>query len=125
MYGEFVKACRAVGITVPIVPGIMCLNSAAGFVKMAAFCKTRVPDELRRRMEAVKESPEEVKAYGIEFGAQMSKRLLELGAPGLHYYSLNLEIVVMGILDNLGLRTQLPPAPPAATTAAAPPAAAN
>jgi len=78
VYGGFVAACRGVGITVPIVPGIMCLNSAGGFVKMAAFCKTRVPSALRSGMDAVKDSAEDTKAYGIAFGTQMSKRLLEL-----------------------------------------------
>jgi len=115
VYGEFVKACRAIGITVPIVPGIMCLNSAGGFVKMASFCKTRVPSQLQTSMDAVKDNAADVKAYGVEFGTQMSKRLLELGAPGLHYYSLNLETVVMGILDNLGLRDAQPPAESPAT----------
>jgi len=103
-YAAFVEDCRAVGITIPIVPGVMCIQSYAGFKKMAAFCKTRVPDELRARMDAIATSPAKVKEFGIEFGAAMSKRLLELGAPGLHYYSLNLETVTMGILEELGLR---------------------
>ena len=109
-YGAFVTACRAKGITVPVVPGIMCLNAYAGFKKMTHFCRTRVPDALAKSMEEVKDDKESVKKFGVTFGAQMSRELEALGAPGLHYYTLNLEIVTMGILEELGLRT-MPKAP--------------
>jgi methylenetetrahydrofolate reductase (NADPH) len=84
-YAAFVTACRAKGINVPVVPGIMCLNSYPGFKKMVEFCKTRVPDALFDMMEKVKDSKEEMKKFGVEFGAEMSRKLLLCGAPGLHY----------------------------------------
>ena len=106
VYLAFVEDCRRVGIMVPVVPGIMCLNSFGGFKKMAAMCKTRVPADLEAKMAAAQESTEAVKKVGIEFGAEMSRALTAGGAPGLHYYTLNLEVVTMGILDELGLRVK-------------------
>merc|ERR1719424_249707 len=92
---------------VPVVPGIMCLNAYGGFCKMTNMCKTRVPADLQKRMDAVQNDKDAVKALGAEFGAEMSEGLLKGGAPGLHYYSLNLEVVVMGILERLGLKNKL------------------
>jgi methylenetetrahydrofolate reductase (NADPH) len=100
---QFVEDCRAWGITVPIVPGLMCINAYAGFVKMAKFCKTRVPETLRARMEAIKDDAAAVKAFGVEFGVEMCRTLLASGHVSvLHFYTLNLEKVVYGVLDALG-----------------------
>lgn len=54
LYFKFVSDCRAIGITAPIVPGIMLIQSFAGFKRMTAFCKSRVPADLLARLEAVK-----------------------------------------------------------------------
>lgn len=103
----FVKDCRAIGITCPIVPGLMCINAYPGFKKMTKFCHTRVPEFLGDKMESIKEDAAAVKAYGIEFGIQMCKKLIDGGAVGLHFYTLNLEKVVYGILDGLGISNNL------------------
>jgi adenosylhomocysteinase len=102
VYESFVKACRGHGINVPIVPGLMCIQAYRGFTRMVGFCKTRVPQELRDKLEAVKDDDAAVKQLGIEEGAKTSRELTAMGAPGLHYYTLNLEKVVMGILDATG-----------------------
>lgn len=100
VYGDFLAACRAAGITVPVIPGVMCLQNFNGFKKMGAFCKTRTPRELEIQMEAAHSVSEEaVRQLGISFGKKMCERLLELGAPGLHFYTLNLEKVTYGILE--------------------------
>lgn len=106
VYHRFVKDCRTLGITVPIVPGLMCINAYAGFVKMTGFCKTRVPVALQERMNALEQAPkEEMQQFGIEYGVQMCKELLagDEPAPVLHFYTLNLENVVYGILEQLEL----------------------
>lgn len=56
VYASFVAACRARGITCPIVPGIMCIQNYGGFKRMTAFCKSRVPASLVEKMEAAKVS---------------------------------------------------------------------
>jgi hypothetical protein len=100
---QFVKDCRTWGINCPVVPGLMCLNAYGGFKKMTKFCKTRVPADLEVKMEALKDaSPDDVKVFGVEFGAQMCKDLIDFGVHALHFYTLNLEKVVYGTLDAIG-----------------------
>ena len=98
----FYKACREKGINVPIIPGIMCINSIAGTYRMAKFCKSALPNELIEAMEQVNQDDSDaVKAFGIEQGIKVSKELLDFGVQGLHYYTLNLEKVVRGIVDGI------------------------
>jgi len=106
VYHQFVKDCRAIGINVPIVPGLMCINAYAGFVKMTGFCKSRVPPALQEKMDALKDDKDAVKQFGIDYGVQMCQELLTGGdepAPVLHFYTLNLEKVVYGVLEQLKL----------------------
>lgn len=102
VFGTFVKDCRKWGIDCPIVPGLMCINAYGGFVKMTKFCKTRVPAELRAKMDSLKDDPDDVKAFGVEFGVQMCHELTEIGVDVLHFYTLNLEKITYGILNGLG-----------------------
>jgi len=106
VYLDFVVACRDYGINVPIVPGIMCLNNFGGLQRMASLCKTRLPAGLMERAKAANTSDDDFKAFGIQEGVAMCKTILAGGAPGLHFYTLNLERVVVGVLVGLGLVTQ-------------------
>jgi hypothetical protein len=100
---QFVHDCRAVGISCPIVPGLMCINAYAGFAKMTRFCKSRVPASLAEKMEEIKHDAEKVKEFGIAYGTQMCQELIDSGLVSvLHFYTLNLEKVVYGVLDGLG-----------------------
>lgn len=110
-YLQFVKDCRSVGITAPILPGIMPIMAYGGFKRMTSFCKTRVPQHILDTVEAIKENDEAVKAYGISLGTMMCQRLLAEGAPGVHMYTLNLDRTAVAILRNTGL---LPAEEPAA-----------
>mmetsp|Transcript_21053 Transcript_21053/g.29280 ORF Transcript_21053/g.29280 Transcript_21053/m.29280 type:complete len:421 (+) Transcript_21053:80-1342(+) len=110
VFKAFVKDCRECGITCPIVPGLMCINAYAGFRKMSKFCKTRVTPALDEALEAIKDDAEAVKKFGVDFGTQMCQELMTTsdnyeGVPVLHFYTLNLEKVVYGIMDQLGLST--------------------
>merc|ERR1712032_95297 len=102
VFGSFVEDCKKWGINCPIVPGLMCINAYGGFCKMTKFCKTRVPTELKAKMDSLKDDPDAVKAFGIEFGIQMCKDLIEIGVDVLHFYTLNLEKITYGILNGLG-----------------------
>lgn len=110
VFEQFQKDCKQWGILCPIIPGLMCINAYAGFVKMAKFCKTRVPVSLQQKMDELNaiddktKSVAAVKAFGIEFGTQMCTQLVEkCNVPVLHFYTLNLEKVVYGILQNMDL----------------------
>jgi methylenetetrahydrofolate reductase (NADPH) len=96
----FVKDCREIGIDVPIVPGIMCVANHHGFKRMTKFCKTRVPESLWNEIIACPDE-ETVKEIGIRWGTEMCQKLLANGISGLHFYTLNLSHVTLGIIDNL------------------------
>jgi len=100
---KFVNDCRQIGITVPIVPGIMPIQNYRGFIRMTQLCKTKVPAEIMDALEPIKDNEEAVRAYGIHLGTEMCKKILAHDIRTLHLYSLNLEKSVLGILQNLGL----------------------
>ncbi|CAN8280126.1 unnamed protein product [Cochlearia groenlandica] len=100
---KFVNDCRQIGINCPIVPGIMPISNYKGFLRMAGFCKTKIPAELTAALEPIKENDEAVKAYGIHFATEMCKKILAHGITSLHLYTLNVDKSAIGILMNLGL----------------------
>lgn len=102
VFGTFVQDCRKWGIICPVVPGLMCINAYLGFCKMTKFCKTRVPTELQTKMDSMKDDAAAIKKFGIEYGIQMCRDLMEIGVGVLHFYTLNLEKVTYGILEGLG-----------------------
>jgi len=108
VYVAFVRACREAGITVPIIPGIMCINTVAGFKRMIAFCHTRVPEALWAGVKALPSDDEEaVRRFGIKFGTQICQELLRAGVPGLHFYTLNLAKVSFWLACSLAWRDRL------------------
>jgi methylenetetrahydrofolate reductase (NADPH) len=74
---QFIADCRAIGINIPIIPGIMMIGNYGGFKRMLGFCKTRVPKDVNDRVESLKDDKEGLKQYGIEFAKEVSLKLLE------------------------------------------------
>eukprot|EP00002_Diphylleia_rotans_P034882 TRINITY_DN753_c0_g1_i5.p1 TRINITY_DN753_c0_g1~~TRINITY_DN753_c0_g1_i5.p1 ORF type:complete len:471 (+),score=95.75 TRINITY_DN753_c0_g1_i5:77-1489(+) len=105
-FTKFVEDCRRIGITCPIIPGIMPIHSYAGFSRMTDFCKTDIPQKIKDELEPIKDDEEAVKEYGIKLCIQMCKELIAFGVPGLHFYTLNLEKSVVSVLEGLGLISQ-------------------
>jgi methylenetetrahydrofolate reductase (NADPH) len=103
LYLKWVQDCREIGISVPIIPGIMPIGTYAGFFRMTSFCKTKIPKALCDGLEAVKDNEDAVKEFGVQVVTDMCRRLLDAGAPGLHLYTLNLEKTSIEILNNLGM----------------------
>src|SRR5690625_2165029 len=81
----------------------MPIHTYAGFKRMTSLCKTIVPDTISESLEHIKTDEEQVKTYGINFGVEMCRKLLDAGIPGLHFYTLNLEKSVTQIMEGLGL----------------------
>jgi methylenetetrahydrofolate reductase (NADPH) len=88
-YYRFVERCRAAGITVPIVPGIMPVLSLKQIQRFTSMCGTSLPATLTRRLEAASEATEIVEAVGIDWALGQIRDLLGHGAPGYHLYILN------------------------------------
>jgi methylenetetrahydrofolate reductase (NADPH) len=89
VYYRFVEKCRARGITVPIVPGIMPVLSLKQIRRFTEMCGASLPETLSKRLEAAGEAPEIVEALGIEWALAQIRDLLAHGAPGYHLYILN------------------------------------
>eukprot|EP00405_Crypthecodinium_cohnii_P010436 CAMPEP_0206442102 /NCGR_PEP_ID=MMETSP0324_2-20121206/13636_1 /ASSEMBLY_ACC=CAM_ASM_000836 /TAXON_ID=2866 /ORGANISM="Crypthecodinium cohnii, Strain Seligo" /LENGTH=816 /DNA_ID=CAMNT_0053909909 /DNA_START=84 /DNA_END=2534 /DNA_ORIENTATION=- len=102
VYLDYLKACKDWGINVPVVAGIMCLNTLGGLERMTELCKTRLPAGLLEGAKAANTGDDAFKAWGVEQGVKLCKACLDGGAPGLHFYTLNLEKVVVGVLKGLG-----------------------
>lgn len=83
--------------------GIMPIMTYGGFKRMTSFCKTAIPADISETLEGIKDNDEAVKAFGIDLGVKMCRRLLEEVTPGIHMYTLNLEQAAVGILEALGL----------------------
>ncbi|CAI7756531.1 unnamed protein product [Closterium sp. NIES-53] len=100
---KFVADCRAMGVSEPIIPGIMPITTYGGFKRMTAFCKTKVPQSILDALEPIKDNEEAVRAYGIQQGTEMCRRILDAGIHTLHMYTLNQDKTTIAILKNLGL----------------------
>jgi methylenetetrahydrofolate reductase (NADPH) len=89
-YWRFVEQARAVGIGVPIVPGVMPVVSAANLRRMAALSPgSRIPAELQRDLDAAGGDGERALEVGVSYATRQCRELLERGAPGIHFYTLN------------------------------------
>ncbi len=88
-YFRFVDEARAAGITVPIVPGIMPALSLDQARKFHAFCGSRIPAELERRLLAADADPEARRKVGVDWAVEQIRELVAKGVPGLHLYVLN------------------------------------
>jgi len=120
LFINFVKAARAKGITVPILPGIMLIGNIRGFRRMTGMCKTRIPAGLDKSLTELEEkySGEEkkeelaaaVKEFGIEFVTGLCKKLIASKvSPGLHFYTLNRSATTIEILKRLGIEPVVQP----------------
>jgi methylenetetrahydrofolate reductase (NADPH) len=104
-YFDFVANARAAGVTVPITPGIMPVTNLAQIERFTQMCGARIPAELKARLERVRDDPARVMATGLEHAIEQCQELLELGAPGLHFYTLNKSAATRTILA--GVRRRL------------------
>jgi methylenetetrahydrofolate reductase (NADPH) len=89
VYLRFVEKCRARGINVPIVPGIMPVLSLKQIQRFTQMCGATLPEKLLKRLEAAGEHTDAVEAVGIDWALTQIRELLAQGAPGYHLYILN------------------------------------
>jgi methylenetetrahydrofolate reductase (NADPH) len=89
IFYRFTDRCRAAGIAIPIVPGIMPALSFKQIQRITSMCGARLPSSLARRMEVAAENPEVVEIIGIDWALSQIRDLLAHGVPGYHLYILN------------------------------------
>ncbi|HEY6203332.1 MAG TPA: methylenetetrahydrofolate reductase [Candidatus Limnocylindria bacterium] len=93
----------ALGVTKPILAGIMPITSLVSVQRMAQLSGYAVPEDIVRRIEAGGDDREEIRRRGIEVATKLCRDLLDLGVPGLHFYTLNFSKATREIYTNLGL----------------------
>jgi len=108
-YYRFVEDLRALGVEVPIVPGIMPVLSAPQIRRFTAMCHSKIPPRLEERLVEVGDDDEAATEMGIEYASEQVRGLLDFGIPGIHFYSLNRSRSVRAIFENCGL-AELQPA---------------
>ena len=102
-YFRFVDACHELGVTVPIVPGIMPIVKFAQLARFSDACGAEIPRWMRKTLESYGDDNESVQAFGLDVVTQLCERLLAGGAPGLHFYTLNQAGASLEIWKRLGL----------------------
>lgn len=102
-YFRFVDECRKMGVTLPIVPGIMPIMKFSQLARFSDACGAEIPRSMRKMLESYGDDNESVQAFGLDVVTQLCERLLAGGAPGLHFYTLNQSAPSLEIWKRLGL----------------------
>ena len=100
-YFYFVDTCEKNGITIPIVPGIMPITQYAQLFRFSEMCGADIPRWMRKRLESFGDDRASIQAFGLDLVSNLCQRLLDGGAPGLHFYTMNQSAPTLAILDNL------------------------
>ncbi len=99
----FLEQCRGLGITVPIIPGIMPISRFTQLARFSDACGAEIPRWIRRKLESMGDDSASVRAFGLDVVTRLCDDLLRGGAPGLHFYTLNQAGAVTTIWQRLGL----------------------
>ncbi len=102
-YFHFIDSCEKLGIDIPIVPGIMPIHNYTQLARFSDACGTEIPRWIRQRLRGYHDDLQGIREFGIEVVTDLCRRLLEQGAPGFHFYTMNQSRSVSTIWTNLGL----------------------
>lgn len=101
-YFKFVEECAKAGISEPIIPGIMPLTNYANLIRFSDSCGADIPRWLRWQLKERSDNMDDLISYGIDIVSELSQKLLDGGAPGLHFYTMNQWQVTGTLCRNLG-----------------------
>jgi len=102
-YFAFVEECEAMGIDVPITPGIMPINRFSQLARFSDACGAEIPRWIRRKLEGFGDDVASIRSFGLDVVTSLCDRLLRGGAPGLHFYTLNQAGPTTTVWQRLGL----------------------
>ncbi len=102
-YFNFVDDCQALGVTLPIVPGIMPISNYTQLARFSSVCGAEIPRWLANKLEAYHDDAASIRAFGLDVVTGLCERLLAGGAPGLHFYTLNQAELTATIWQRLDL----------------------
>ena len=102
-YFNFVEECEAMGVTVPIVPGIMPIGRFSQLARFSDACGAEIPRWIRKKLEGYGDDLDSIREFGLDVVTDMCRRLLEQGAPGIHFYTMNQSARTIDLCKRLGL----------------------
>jgi methylenetetrahydrofolate reductase (NADPH) len=101
-YFRFVDEAYALGVDIPIVPGIMPITNSSGIIRFADNCGAEIPRWMRLRLQSFGDDTASIKAFGLEVITDLCDQLRTAGVPALHFYTMNQSAAVMDICKRLG-----------------------
>lgn len=101
-YLHFVEEVKASGIDIPIIPGIMPIYSFTNLNRFSNICKAEIPRWLKLKLQSLIDDSASIRSLGLDVVTELCYKLLEQGAPGLHFYTLNKAGIVSTICERLG-----------------------
>lgn len=102
-YFHFIEECEAMGIDIPIVPGIMPIGRFSQLARFSDACGAEIPRWIRKKLEGYGDDTDSIRAFGLDVVTGLCDDLLQSGAPGLHFYTLNQAGLTTTIWQRLGL----------------------
>ena len=102
-YFRFVEDVDALGVQVPVVPGIMPIASSSQLMRFSDACGAEIPRWIRLRLQGFGDDTASIKAFGLDVTTDLCEQLRAGGAPGLHFYSMNQSAATLEICSRLGL----------------------
>jgi methylenetetrahydrofolate reductase (NADPH) len=103
-YFQFVERCESLGISIPIVPGIMPIYNYTQLARFSNVCGAEIPRWLSLRLQDYGDDIASLRALGVDVVTSLCEKLLAGGAPGLHFYTMNQSGIISQITNNLGLK---------------------
>lgn len=102
-YFYFVEQVRKAGVTLPVIPGIMPITNSSQLLRFSTMCGADVPRWVRNRLADFGDDRAAIREFGLDVVSQLCQNLLDGGAPGLHFYTLNGAEATMKIVNRLSL----------------------
>ena len=102
-YLRFIDNCQKANISIPVTPGIMPITNFASLTRFSDVCGAEIPRWIRKQLEAYADDKQSLQAFGLDVVSRLCEQLLEQGAPGLHFYTLNQASSTNAIWKNLSL----------------------
>lgn len=100
-YFRFVDQCDDLGITIPIVPGIMPIYNITQLARFSSICGAEIPRWLKMRLEEYGDDMASLRAFGVDVVSELCEMLLAGGAPSLHFYTLNQSAAISAIINKI------------------------
>ena len=105
-YYHFIEQCEKMGITIPVVPGIMPIGRFSQLARFSDACGAEIPRWIRKKLEGYGDDTDSIRAFGLDVVTRLCEDLLKAGAPGLHFYTMNQSALTAAIWRRLGIESR-------------------